>query len=63
MFEKLKEIERNYIQNEALLCDGAVLSDPNRLREITKKQKTVEEIVEQYRAWKEWKARESCQGH
>ena len=55
MFEKLKEIEQNYIQNEELLCDPAVLSDPNRLRELTKKQKQTEELVEQYRQWKKWK--------
>ncbi len=56
MFEKLNEIEQNYIQNEALLCDPQVLSDPNRLRELTKKQKQTEELVEQYRQWKAWKA-------
>ncbi len=55
MFEKLQEIEQNYIQNEALLCDVSVLSDPNRLRELTKKQKQTEELVEQYRQWKVWK--------
>ncbi|MBO5247736.1 MAG: peptide chain release factor 1 [Clostridia bacterium] len=59
MFEKLKEIEANYIQNEALLCDASVLSDPNRLRELTKKQKQIEELVEQYRVWKTWKIREA----
>ena len=58
MLEKLKAIEENYIQNEALLCDSAVLSDPNRLREITKKQKAIEEIVARYRIWKEWRLRE-----
>ncbi len=55
MFEKLVEIEQNYIQNEALLCDPSVLADPNRLRELTKKQKQTEELVEQYRQWKVWK--------
>ncbi|MBO5213927.1 MAG: peptide chain release factor 1 [Clostridia bacterium] len=54
MFEKLQQIEQNYIQNEELLCDPAVLSDPNRLRELTKKQKQTEELVEQYRQWKKW---------
>jgi len=39
MVEKLREIEENYIRNEALLCDPQVLSDPARLRELTKKQK------------------------
>ena len=39
MFEKLTEIEENHIRNEALLCDAAVLADPARLREITKKLK------------------------
>lgn len=55
MFEKLNEIEQNYIQNEALLCDPSVLSDPARLRDLTKKQKQTEELVEQYRQWKTWK--------
>lgn len=58
MFEKLKEIEQNYINTEALLCDPAVLSDPARLRELTKKQKQTEALVEQYRLWKDWKQRE-----
>lgn len=57
MFEKLNEIEQNYIQNETLLCDPAVLSDPNRLRELTKKQKQTEELVEEFRSWKRWKIR------
>ncbi|MBQ1272322.1 MAG: peptide chain release factor 1 [Clostridia bacterium] len=55
MFEKLHEIEQNYIQNEELLCSPSVLSDPNRLRELTKKQKQTEELVEQYRQWKRLK--------
>ncbi len=55
MFEKLLEIEQNYIQNEELLCDPSVISDPKRLRELTKKQKQTEELVEQYRQWKRWK--------
>lgn len=57
MIEKLKEIEENYIQNEALLCDPAVLSDPARLRELTKKQKQIEELVEEFRRWKHWSNR------
>ncbi len=57
MIEKLREIEENYIQNEALLCDPAVLSDPKRLREITKKQKQTEALVEEFRNWKNWSAR------
>ena len=46
MFEKLNEIEENYIKNEELLCDPAVLSDPGRLKDLTKKQKQLEELVE-----------------
>ncbi len=57
MFEKLNEIEQNYMENEGLLCDPSVLCDPNRLRELTKKQKQMEELVEQYRQWKGWKNR------
>lgn len=57
MIEKLKEIEKNYIQNEALLCDPAVLSNPARLRDLTKKQKQTEELVEEYRRWKQFNAR------
>ena len=55
MFEKLHEIEQNYMQNEELLCNPSVLSDPNRLRDLTKKQKQTEELVEQYRQWKRLK--------
>lgn len=57
MFEKLKAIEQNYIENENLLCSPAVLSNPSQLRELTKKQKRTEELVEQYRVWKHWKTR------
>lgn len=52
MFEKLTEIEENHIRNEALLCDATVLADPARLREITKKLKQTEPVVEQFRLWK-----------
>ncbi len=57
MIDKLREIEENYIQNEALLCDPAVLSDPKRLRDLTKMQKQTEALVEEYRNWKVWAAR------
>jgi len=57
MVEKLREIEENYIRNEALLCDPQVLSDPARLRELTKKQKQTGELVEEFRRWKEWSLR------
>ncbi len=56
MFEKLREIEENYVQNEQLLCDPSVLADPARLRDLTKKQKQTEELVEEFRRWKKWKA-------
>ena len=55
MLEKLQEIEQIYLQNEELLCDPQVICDPVRLRELTKKQKQTEELVEQYREWKRWK--------
>ncbi len=57
MFEKLNEIEENYVKNEELLCDPAVLSDPGRLKDLTKKQKQLEELVETYRRWKAWNTR------
>jgi len=57
MFDKLNQIEQNHIQNETLLCDPAVLADPARLREITKKLKQTEALVEQFRIWKDWSAR------
>ena len=57
MFEKLSEIEKNYEQNQALLCTPQVLGDPRRLTELTKKQRQTEELVEEYRCWKQWKAR------
>ncbi|MBQ1218190.1 MAG: peptide chain release factor 1 [Clostridia bacterium] len=52
MFDKLREIELNYEENQRLLCDHAVLKDPARLTELTKKQKQTEEVVEEYRIWK-----------
>ncbi len=58
MIEKLKEIEQNYTRNETLLCDPSVLADPVRLKELTKKQKQAEALVEQYRLWKQWKKRQ-----
>lgn len=57
MIEKLRQIEENFIRNEELLCDPAVLTDPNRLREITKKQKQIEQVVAEYRNWKAQKER------
>ncbi|MBP3301288.1 MAG: peptide chain release factor 1 [Clostridia bacterium] len=58
MFEKLHEIEQNYLRNEELLCDPQVLADPNRLKDLTKKQKQTEELVEEFRRWKAWKKQE-----
>ena len=58
MFEKLHEIEQNYLRNEELLCDPQVLCDPARLRELTKKQKQTEELVAQFRRWKKFQTRE-----
>ena len=52
MFDKLREIELNYEENQRLLCDPAVLKDPARLTELTRKQKQTEEVVEEYRVWK-----------
>ena len=57
MLDRLKEVEAAYAENERLLCDPAVLCDPNRLREITKKQKQAEPIVAAYRQRRQWEAR------
>jgi peptide chain release factor 1 len=55
MFDKLEAMENRYVQLSELLCDPAVISDPDKLREYSKEQSDLAETVETYRAYKKVK--------
>lgn len=53
MFERLQALEDRYAQLNKLLSDQAVISDPNKLREYSKEQADLEDVVTHYRSYKE----------
>jgi peptide chain release factor 1 len=53
LLEKLKEVEVTYHQLGASLSDPSVLSNSQRLQEISKKRAALEETIEVFDAWKQ----------
>ncbi|MDQ0352730.1 peptide chain release factor 1 [Alkalibacillus filiformis] len=53
MFDKLQNLEDRYNQLTDLLMDPEVINDSNKLREYSKEQSELQEIVEKYRHYKE----------
>lgn len=51
MLHKLAEVEARYEELNRLLADPVVLGDQNRLRDVAKEHREVEELVEIYRAY------------
>jgi len=55
MFDRLKSIEQRYDQLSDWLCDPAIVSDPQKLREYSKEQSDIGPTVEAYRAYEQTK--------
>ncbi|WP_188207621.1 peptide chain release factor 1 [Alkalibacillus aidingensis] len=53
MFDKLQNLEDRYNQLTDLLMDPEVINDSNKLREYSKEQSDLQEVVEKYRRYKE----------
>ena len=53
MLHKLAEVEARYEELNRLLSDPEVLGDQNRLREVAKEHREVEELVEIYRSYRQ----------
>ena len=53
MLHKLAEVEARYEELNRLLSDPEVLGDQNRLRDVAKEHREVEELVEIYRAYRQ----------
>lgn len=53
MLHKLAEVEARYEELNRLLADPVVLSDQNRLRDVAKEHREVEELVEIYRSYRQ----------
>lgn len=53
LLEKLKEVEVTFHQLGSMLSDPAVLSNSNRLQEISKKRASLEETIEIFDRWKQ----------
>ncbi len=52
MFDQLEIIENRYEQLNELLSDPDVVSDPNKLREYSKEQSDLQDVVDVYRVYK-----------
>lgn len=52
MFDKLQAIEDRYNKLTELLMDPEVISDSDKLREYSKEQSDIQEVVEKYRRYK-----------
>lgn len=48
MFERLENIKEKYIEVSNLLTDSAIMSDFNKLKELSKEQSDLKEIVDKY---------------
>ncbi len=55
MFDKLKEIENNFLQIEQQLSDPSVMSDNKLFRDLSKKHSELQEIVQKFREYKQYK--------
>ncbi|WP_440897916.1 peptide chain release factor 1 [Amphibacillus sp. Q70] len=53
MFDKLVTLEERYEKLNELLSDPEVISDPNKLREYSKEQSDLEDVVQTYREYKD----------
>jgi peptide chain release factor 1 len=53
LLEKLKEVEVTYHQLGAMLSDPAVLSNSNKLQDISKKRAALEDTIELFDEWKQ----------
>jgi len=53
MFEKLAEIEKQYVELENRLADHVVISDPEQLQKIARQRSQIENVVAFYREFKE----------
>ncbi|MDZ7374028.1 MAG: peptide chain release factor 1 [candidate division KSB1 bacterium] len=56
MFDKLDEVESRFEEIRQMLAQPEVLSDPERLRELSREEHELEPIVETYRRYKQTKA-------
>lgn len=52
MFDQLEIIENRYEQLNELLSDPDIVSDPDKLREYSKEQSSLQDIVDVYRVYK-----------
>lgn len=52
MFERLQELENKYEKLNELLSDPEVVSDVDKLRDYSKEQSELEDVVESYRQYK-----------
>ncbi|KGT72709.1 peptide chain release factor 1, partial [Bradyrhizobium japonicum] len=52
MFTRLSAVEERYEEVTNLLCDPDVISDPKKLRDLSKEQASLEETVTVYREYK-----------
>jgi peptide chain release factor 1 len=52
MLHKLAEVEARYEELNRLLADPVVLTDQNRLRDVAKEHREVEDLVEIYRSYR-----------
>src|SRR5699024_3248943 len=53
MLDKLAGLEERYEKLNELLSDPDVISDPNKLREYSKEQSDLQDIVDTYREYKD----------
>ncbi|WP_088809703.1 MULTISPECIES: peptide chain release factor 1 [Listeria] len=53
MYDRLQAVENRYEELNELLSDPEVVSDPKRLRDLSKEQSGIAETVETYRHYKE----------
>ena len=53
MLDKIKSIEKNFIELGETLSDPDVIKDYEKFRDLSKKRKSMEETVEIYHAWQE----------
>lgn len=55
MFDRLQAVEDRYERLNELLSDPAIVSDSKKLREYSKEQSDIQEMVEVYREYKDVK--------
>lgn len=52
MYDRLQTVENRYEELNELLSDPEIVSDPKRLRDLSKEQSSISETVEKYREYK-----------